>query len=430
MEDHNMRRFCVALVLAVALSGCGTRTVLPSIASAPVGGGIIPQVVQKGGGGQWVTVSVATLAALLGPIVVGKNGAMWFLDENAASLAQVSMGERFHEFRVNGLNANGVALTVGSDGKFYINDETSSITRVTAGGAAVQIPIPSGDATSIDSNGLGPDGNVWFPEFNHIGRVTPAGVITEFPYPTQPNTNQYGGVTAGPDGNVWFSESSNNAIGRINPATGKIKEFKLPQECIPAAIVTAKDHDLWFACLTSTPIVGRITTAGAIKMFPGGGTFGSNETEQFGAVGPDGNPWFASGNNNLIFNIDTTTHNVTTFSPPLQAGERPDALQTGPDGNIWVTVVGGQHLYVLIVDPLTVVPTKLNFAGIGQNKNLVVSENGTTSWTASSSNTAVATVAQGSPNSKFIVTSVGAGTCKVTIADANGNSVKVKVTVP
>src|ERR1022692_1031020 len=125
MEENTMRRFCVSLVVVVALGGCGSHSVLPANSLAPAGGGsIIPQVVQKGGGGQWVIVPVATFAALLGPIVTGPNGAMWFLDENAASLAQVSMGERFHEFRVNGLNGNAVALTVGTDGKFYINDET------------------------------------------------------------------------------------------------------------------------------------------------------------------------------------------------------------------------------------------------------------------------------------------------------------------
>jgi streptogramin lyase len=406
---------------------------VPSAALAPVGGGsdFKPQVIQKGNGAQWVTLHVATVSGLLGPIVTGPNGNMWFIDENAGGLAEVAMGGRFHEFSLSGhLGGNAVALVVGADGRFYISDETTSITRVTTSGAAVEIPIPSGDNTAIDSNGLGPDGNVWFAEFNHIGMVTPAGVITEFGYPTQPNTNQYGGVTAGPDGNVWFSESSNNAIGRIVPSTGKITEFKVPQTCIPAAIVTAKDKAMWFACLTSAPMVGRISTSGKIKMFTGGGSFGSNETEQFGAVGPDGNPWFASGNNNLVFNIDTVTHVVTTFSPPLLAGERPDALQTGPDGNIWVTTVGQNHIYVLVINPLTVNPRKLSFTGLGQNKNLTVSENGTTSWTATSSNTGVATVAQGSPNSKFIVTSVGSGSCKVTIADASGNSVKVKVTVP
>ena len=114
---------------------------------------------------------------------------------------------------------------------------------------------------------------------------------------------------------------------------------------------------------------------------------------------------------------------MTTFDPPLQSGERPDALQTGPDGNIWVTTVGQQHIYVLIVNPLAVVPTNVKFTDIGQNDTA-------TAWTATSSNTAVATVTKGSPSSNFTVTSVGSGSCKVTIADAAGNSVKVKIAVP
>jgi streptogramin lyase len=426
-----MRRFLAVSALVLSLAGCGSRSSIPSAILTRQGELSQPQLIQKGGGAQWVTLHVGTLAALLGPIVAAPDGDMWFLDENAGGLADVSMTGGFHEFLLSAeLGGSAVALIVGADKKFYISNESSSITRVTTGGVAQVIPIPSGDGTSIDSNGLGPDGNVWFLEFNHIAKVTPAGVITEFAYPTQPNTNQYGGVTAGSDGNVWFSESSNNAIGRINPSTGKIKEFKISQSCTPSAIVTAKDHAMWFACLISPSTVGRITTSGTIALFPGGGTFGSNETEQFGAVGPDGNPWFASGDDNVVFNIDTATHVVTTFSPPLLVGERPDALATGPDGNIWVTTVGQNHIYVLVVDPLKVTPHKIAFTGTGQNVTVTVIEHGTNSWTAKSSDTSVATVMQGSQNSKFIVTSVGPGSCKVTIADAVGNSVRVKVSVP
>jgi virginiamycin B lyase len=37
---------------------------------------------------------------------------------------------------------------------------------------------------------------------NRIGRITPAGDITEFPLP-RPLTRSFG-ITAGPDGNLWF----------------------------------------------------------------------------------------------------------------------------------------------------------------------------------------------------------------------------------
>jgi hypothetical protein len=62
----------------------------------------------------------------------------------------------------------------------------------------------------------GPDGNLWFTEQvgNRIGRITPAGVITEFSVGLTANSRPFG-ITAGPDGNLWFSEFAGNQIGRI-----------------------------------------------------------------------------------------------------------------------------------------------------------------------------------------------------------------------
>jgi virginiamycin B lyase len=60
----------------------------------------------------------------------------------------------------------------------------------------------------------GPDGNLWFAEADHIGRITPAGSITAFPLPTQGSSPE--GITAGPDGNLWFTEYIGNKIGRLS----------------------------------------------------------------------------------------------------------------------------------------------------------------------------------------------------------------------
>jgi len=64
----------------------------------------------------------------------------------------------------------------------------------------------------------GPDGALWFTEQggNEIGRITTAGVITEFPIPTA-NSNALG-IAAGPDGALWFTENFPNKIGRIDPS--------------------------------------------------------------------------------------------------------------------------------------------------------------------------------------------------------------------
>jgi streptogramin lyase len=425
-----MRKMFLAAVCVLSLAGCSLRGAAPVAVPAPAEPGVAPQVAQHGGGAQWVQFKANAFGALYSAIVAGSDGNMWFLDEDAAGLVRMSMSGGSKEFRLSGpLNASAVSMTVGADHDFYILDETTSVVRVTQNGVAKSFPIPSGDGTSIDSAGLGPDGNVWFAEFNHIAKITPAGKITEFAYPTQPGTNQYGGVTAGADGNVWFSESSQNAIGRVIPSTGKITMFTIPTSCTPSAIVLAKDDNIWFACLSNAPLVGRITKNGAIATFPIGGAFSSNETEQFGARGPDGEPWFASGNNGVIFRVNTASHTATDFTPPLSAGERPDAVAAGPDGNIWVDSVGGGHIDVLVFNPMTVSPLSLSFTAVGQTKSVTVTEKGTTAWTATSSDVAVATVRQGSPSATFVVKSVGAGKCRVTISDGATNSVSVKVNV-
>ena len=48
----------------------------------------------------------------------------------------------------------------------------------------------------------GPDGNLWFAEFNSakIARITPTGTVTEFAVPTASSKPAW--LTAGPDGNL------------------------------------------------------------------------------------------------------------------------------------------------------------------------------------------------------------------------------------
>jgi streptogramin lyase len=426
------QRAVLLTAIACAVAGCSNaasavRSGLPAVPGQPI---TLPEVVQKGKGAQWVVFRPHTFAGSYSPIVSGPDRNIWFIDENAGGLVRMALNGAIKEFALGDvLGPNAVSMAVGADGDFYIGNESSNIFRVTRSGTAVAIPIPSGDGTSIDGIAQGPDGNVWFTEFSHIAKITPAGKITEFAYPSGYGTNQYGGVTTGSDGNVWFAESSNNAIGRVVPSSGAITMFNLSVACTPAAVVLGNDKNVWFMCLSNAPSLGSITPRGAVAIYPIGGSFGSNETEQFCSRGPDGEPWCASGNDNTVFRVNTAAHTVTTFAPPLSAGARPDAVAAGSDGNLWVDTTGtGDDIDVLILNPLEVKPNELTFGATGQMQTLTATEKGTTSWTATSSNKAVATVSPGSSNT-FTVTSAGLGRCKITVADAVGNRVTVKVTV-
>ena len=134
-----------------------------------------------------------------------------------------------------------------------------AVVTASLGFAVVMVPQPSyadGPATqtvtefSLPSGGTpltitaGSDGNLWFvelrsPNYPHgaLGKVTPAGQITEYPL-----SEYSGGVTAGSDGNVWVMSAEN--IERVTPQ-GQMTTFALP-ECCAQYSTLGPDGNVWF----------------------------------------------------------------------------------------------------------------------------------------------------------------------------------------
>src|SRR5262249_35094440 len=76
-----------------------------------------------------------------------------------------------------------------------------------------------------------------------IGRLTPAGVLTEFPVPT--GGSEPMGIATGPDGNVWFTESVSQKVGRITK-TGLVTEYPVPGAGTLGAMARGADGTMWF----------------------------------------------------------------------------------------------------------------------------------------------------------------------------------------
>jgi hypothetical protein len=118
----------------------------------------------------------------------------------------------------------------------------------------------------------GPDGNLWFTEAlgNKIGRITPAGVITEYDLTTA-NSGPVG-IVAGPDGNLWFTMAFANRIAKFTPSVpptmlsvavhgpGKVTSD-------PAGIACGADCTESYTAGTTVTLTARPDTTG------GGGTF-------------------------------------------------------------------------------------------------------------------------------------------------------------
>jgi streptogramin lyase len=212
--------------------------------------------------------------------------------------------------------------------------------------SATSFPIPLVGLVQPQGITKGPDGYLWFAETgaDQIGRMTSAGVLTQFalpsiPAPADPITGSPPGpvaITAGPDGALWFVGVPGE-VGRITTA-GVVTEFAVPNVPPPAgskpgtastpatltAITAGPDGALWFTFTNVPGEVGRITTAGVVTEFavpeippPAGspkGTAGTPLTLLGITAGPDGSLWF--GSTSAVVGRITTAGVVTEFPTP------------------------------------------------------------------------------------------------------------------
>src|SRR5690348_2031123 len=78
-----------------------------------------------------------------------------------------------------------------------------------------------------------------------VGPLQPARAgapaVTEFPIAVSAVARY---ITVGPDGNLWFTEGEGNRVGRLTPA-GRLTEFPLPtRRAHPDRIVVGPDQNL------------------------------------------------------------------------------------------------------------------------------------------------------------------------------------------
>ncbi|WP_320670273.1 Vgb family protein [Patulibacter defluvii] len=124
-------------------------------------------------------------------------------------------------------------LVGGPDGNLWFGDSTpvddeppQRIVRLTPRGQAAAfsegLSRSGPDRRSMRKPGPmveGPDGNLWFAESRDvpgapgsIGRITPSGVISEFPL----GEGSARTLATGPDGNLWYTDPERDRIGRIS----------------------------------------------------------------------------------------------------------------------------------------------------------------------------------------------------------------------
>ena len=189
----------------------------------------------------------------------------------------------------------------------------------------VEYELPGGNRMPWSAH---PDehGKFWIPYYgraNKIGRLDPAtGVVEEFPVPNIGTAAIHSAVPA-KDGSVWLTEQGSDKLGRWDPDTQKITEFE----------DSIRKHTI------RIDAEGRIWSTGGLSRFdPKTGVFTHipEAPTTYGiALDRDGNAWFTELlTNGRIGRVDAKTLKVTKYTLPTANG-RPRRIQVDDDGIVW-----------------------------------------------------------------------------------------------
>lgn len=150
-------------------------------------------------------------------VTVGPSNEIWFAEWAGSNVGYFDSGGADHEFDAgfDGFS-NTFGIAYGSDGRIWFCDPQHrriGAINVDGTGRTFYTKKLTGSPDSIVA---GPDGNLYFGEFeNAIGVITTAGAITEFPLPASEGSFPVLGLAVGPDGNIWFANNEHAQIGRL-----------------------------------------------------------------------------------------------------------------------------------------------------------------------------------------------------------------------
>jgi len=227
---------------------------------------------------------------------------------------------------------------------------------LSAGGAALAAPVGALKQFKVptansEPRGITTDtvGNIWFTEGTDstnapakIGRITPAGAITEFD--ANCNFCILGDIVQGSDGILYFTKND-ATLGRMT--TSGVALADLPGVFSPnGGGIAAHGDDIWVTDFNNDELRRYNITSNTFTEFLGVGNPGDVTVDGSGVV------WFTERDTDRVGRLDPST-GTFRYTDPL--GVEPQQIAVASDGQIWFTATFDN--VVGRVDPVTLQAT-------------------------------------------------------------------------
>jgi virginiamycin B lyase len=209
-------------------------------------GNRVARITQNGNITEW---DIPTPNSQPRAIALGKDGNIWFGMFAAGKVARITPKGVISEFTPPTSDSGPRALAAGGDGNIWFSEyRTDKIGRITPNGLITEFPLPRPNSGPGDIT-MGPDGALWFVELsggmdgvrtdgNRVGRITYIGQISEYPMPAG-GTSAIN-ITVGPDRNLWYTRGA--SVGRVTP-DGVVTEFPTGPDTRGAGLTAGSDRE-------------------------------------------------------------------------------------------------------------------------------------------------------------------------------------------
>lgn len=181
------------------------------------------------------------------------------------------------------------------------------------------------------------DGSLWYTGqmANVLGRIDPkTGKIKEYPLKTAHSGPH--GLKEDRQGNIWFTGNTGALIGKLNPKTGQVTEYKMPdpEAKDPHTLVFDKKGILWFTVQNANRIGRLDPKTGDIKLL----TPPTPKSRPYGMALDSKNDhlFVVQFGVNSIARVDTRTLEMKEYKLPDEKA-RPRRVAITPDDIVWYT---------------------------------------------------------------------------------------------
>jgi streptogramin lyase len=192
---------------------------------------------------------------------LGSDGNIWFGMFAAGKIGRITPAGVITEFSPPTPDSGPRAVATGADGNLWFSEfKANRIARITPKGTITEFPMPRPNSGPGDIT-MGPDGALWFVELsggidgvrtegNRVGRISYEGKVSEYPMPA--GVASPINIAVGPDRNLWYTRGA--TLGRVTPA-GVITEFSSGADARSVGLSAGSDREpptrlvnrLWFA---------------------------------------------------------------------------------------------------------------------------------------------------------------------------------------